>query len=201
MDNKTETELRSEIERLRAELERAGARIADLELRVDSDPLTGLRNRTGFERDMKRALSYIERYGGCAALVFFDLDDFKAINDRHGHAAGDAVLRGVADILSGTMRASDVVARIGGDEFAAVIWNIELPAALAKAAQLEAFVMNEAINYAPPGGEPIPLRIGMSCGVAALEANASHSHVLEAADRAMYARKLARANERAARRA
>ena len=116
-------QLAAEVERLAAELERSRARIVDLEAKVDIDPLTDLLNRRGFERELKRSVAYVKRYGVGAALIFLDLDGFKPVNDRHGHAAGDAVLKAVAAAIVGNVRASDVVARIGGDEFAVLLWN------------------------------------------------------------------------------
>src|ERR1700689_3380735 len=77
--------LAAEVERLAAELSASRARIADLESRVDVDPLTETLNRRGFERELKRSLAYVKRYGVSAALIYIDLDEFKPVNDRHGH--------------------------------------------------------------------------------------------------------------------
>ena len=92
--------LAAEVERLAAELEASRARIAELEARIDVDPLTETLNRRGFERELKRSLAYVKRYGASAALIYLDLDEFKPVNDRHGHAAGDAVLKAVAAALA-----------------------------------------------------------------------------------------------------
>ena len=105
-------------------LDEAQRTIAELEARADVDPLLDILNRRGFERELKRSLAYVQRYGGEAALLFVDLDGFKAINDRHGHAAGDALLKAVARELTGHVRASDTVARLGGDEFGVLLWNL-----------------------------------------------------------------------------
>jgi hypothetical protein len=104
-------QLAAEVDALAAQLEASRARIIDLEARVDIDPLTDILNRRGFERELKRSLAYVKRYGTSAALVFIDLDGFKPVNDRHGHAAGDAVLKAIAAALTGSVRASDVAAR------------------------------------------------------------------------------------------
>src|SRR5258708_31353782 len=88
--------LLAEIDRLKAELIDAERQIAELEARADIDPLLGIFNRRGFARELARSLAYVKRYGTAAALLFIDLDLFKAINDRHGHAAGDALLKAVA---------------------------------------------------------------------------------------------------------
>ena len=116
--------LAAEVERLELELAAARSEIVALAAHVDTDPLTGVLNRRGFERELKRALAYLKRYDTSAALLFVDLDRFKAINDSHGHAAGDAVLRAVAMVIARQVRASDLVARLGGDEFVVLLWNL-----------------------------------------------------------------------------
>lgn len=116
--------LTAEVETLRVDLDAARARVQELEAKADIDPLLDVFNRRGFERALVSALSYMTRYGAHAALLYVDLDAFKPVNDRHGHAAGDAVLRAVAAALTRNVRASDVVARLGGDEFALLLWNL-----------------------------------------------------------------------------
>jgi diguanylate cyclase (GGDEF)-like protein len=140
--------LAAEVERLAAELELSRARIAELEARVDVDPLTETLNRRGFERELTRSLAYVKRYAVSAALVYIDLDEFKPVNDRHGHAAGDAVLKAIAAALIRHVRASDVVARIGGDEFVALLWNVGGRDAATKAAELEAAVYATPVRWA-----------------------------------------------------
>src|SRR5215469_2155561 len=105
--------LAEEVRRLELELAAARARMAALEARAEIDPLTDLVNRRGLERELKRALAYLKRYGTSAVLAYLDLDGFKSINDRHGHAAGDAVLKAVAMVLTRQVRACDLVARLG----------------------------------------------------------------------------------------
>jgi GGDEF domain-containing protein len=112
------------VERLSAELAASRLRIGELENRIDVDPLTQTFNRGGFEGALTRSLAYVKRYQAAAALVYLDLDEFKPVNDRHGHAAGDAVLKAVSAALQREVRASDIVARIGGDEFAVLLWNM-----------------------------------------------------------------------------
>ncbi len=176
--------LAAEVDALGAKLEASRARISDLEARVDIDPLTDILNRRGFERELKRSLAYVKRYGASAALVYIDLDGFKPVNDRHGHAAGDAVLKAIAAALTGNVRASDVAARLGGDEFAVLLWNVTSPAAFAKAAGLEAAVYATAVRW-----ESSTLVVGASAGVALLGALDTPAEVLARADAAMYARK------------
>ncbi|MGH6726589.1 MAG: GGDEF domain-containing protein [Pseudolabrys sp.] len=179
--------LLAEIERLKAELARAQRSIAELEARADVDPLLDILNRRGFERELGRALAYLQRYKGEAALLFIDLDGFKAINDRHGHATGDKLLKAVARGLTGHVRASDVVARLGGDEFGVLLWNLEPAQAFHKARDLESLIGAVEIGECETG-----LRIGASIGVASLTVGSTPEEVIDAADRAMYARKAER---------
>jgi diguanylate cyclase (GGDEF)-like protein len=187
-------QLAAEVKRLELELAAAQRRMALLEARAEIDPLTELVNRRGFERECRRALAYVKRYGASAALVYLDLDRFKLINDRHGHAAGDAVLKAAAMVLARQVRTSDLVARIGGDEFAALLWHIGESDALAKARALEA-----AVACMTPAHGGTTLTIGASAGVAMLLPLDTPASVLERADRAMYGRKSARAGAAAAR--
>lgn len=179
--------LAAEVERLAAELAASRARISELEERIDVDPLTQTLNRRGFERELKRSLAYVKRYGATAALVYLDLDDFKPVNDRHGHAAGDAVLKAVAAALGRQVRASDVVARIGGDEFVVLLWNVSDANAAAKAAALEAAVYTTPVRFGNS-----TLVVGASAGVASVGPLDTPADVLGRADAAMYARKAQR---------
>lgn len=184
-------QLAAEVERLLAELDRSRARIADLEAKVDIDPLTELLNRRGFARALTRAVAYVKRYGVSAALVFLDLDGFKPVNDRHGHAAGDAVLKAVAAAIFAAVRASDVVARIGGDEFVVLLWNLDATTAAAKAKALERAVYATPVRW---GASTIV--VGASAGVAVVGPLDAADELLARADAAMYARKYARKHER-----
>ena len=176
--------LLAEIERLRADLIKAEWRIAELEARADVDPLLDILNRRGFDRELARSLAYVKRYGTAAALVFIDLDGFKTINDKHGHAAGDALLKAVVAGLKTHVRASDVVARLGGDEFAVVMWHLDAAQAEAKARELEKVIAATEIAHRATN-----LSVGASAGSVALTGDASPDAILEAADQAMYARK------------
>ncbi len=188
-------ELAAEVERLAAELKASRTRISELEARIDVDPLTETLNRRGFEREFKRSLAYVKRYGVSAALIYLDLDSFKPVNDRHGHAAGDAVLKAIAAALIRKVRASDIVARIGGDEFVVLLWNVTEDEAAAKAAELEAAVYATPVRWSTS-----TLVVGASAGVTPVGPLDAPADLLARADAAMYARKAER-HSKAVRRA
>jgi diguanylate cyclase (GGDEF)-like protein len=176
--------LAAEVARLEAELAAMRERVSELEAHAESDALTGITNRRGFERELKRAMSYLQRYGGNAALVYLDLDGFKPVNDRFGHAAGDAVLVAVAATLVAAVRASDSVARIGGDEFGVLLWNLSPADARNKSLALERVVAGLSVPW-----EDGRLTVGASAGIAELPAGRDIAGLLARADAAMYARK------------
>jgi len=176
--------LAAEVARLESELAVMRARVTELEAHAESDALTGVMNRRGFERELKRAASYVQRYGGNAALVYLDLDGFKPVNDRFGHAAGDAVLKAVAATLVASVRASDLVARIGGDEFAVLLWNLSPQDARNKAQALERAVADTTVRWGARR-----LAVGAATGVAEFLQDRDVAGLLARADAAMYARK------------
>jgi diguanylate cyclase (GGDEF)-like protein len=176
--------LRAEVERLKGELDEARARITELEQRADVDPLLDILNRRGFERELKRSLAYVKRYGTPAALLYVDLDGFKAINDQHGHAAGDTLLKAVAGELAAHVRASDVVARLGGDEFGVLMWNAGKPQAMMRARDLEMRIDELPVKYGSAH-----LSVGASVGVTLLGGDIDVAALIDDADKAMYARK------------
>lgn len=161
---------------------------AQLQRLAQTDGLTGMRNRHFFTQKSERALVDAARAGEPAALVMFDLDHFKAINDRYGHAAGDAALRGVAGCIRAHVRLFDTVARYGGEEFAVVMPGATLADAVAAAERLRREVATLA--YQPVSAERHPLTI--SIGVAALTAEIPGSDealaegLLHRADLALY---------------
>jgi diguanylate cyclase (GGDEF)-like protein len=185
--------LAAEVERLELELAAARDEIEALAARADVDPLTEVLNRRGFERELKRSLAYLKRYGTSAALLYVDLDRFKSINDRHGHAAGDAMLKAVTTVIVRHVRASDVVARLGGDEFAVLLWNLTEADAQMKAQTLEAAIARTTASHAAA-----TLSIGASVGTATLQPLDRPAEVLDRADAAMYARKAVRNAAKAA---
>jgi diguanylate cyclase (GGDEF)-like protein len=175
------TRLLSEIEELRVEVGRLHSQLNEAEGLADQDVLTPLLNRRAFMRELARTAAFAQRYGGPAALIYVDLDGFKAINDRFGHAGGDAVLRVVAQRLAAHVRESDIVGRLGGDEFAVILAQADLAQAQAKAHSLKTAIESEPV---PCGDWMAPVRA--TCGVAAIEAALGPEEILAAADRAMY---------------
>lgn len=176
--------LLAEIAELRAEVARLEARLAEAQSLADRDALTPALNRRAFMRELSRALADRSRYGAAAALVYFDLDGLKSINDRFGHAVGDAALRAAAERIGREIRQSDVLGRLGGDEFAVILAKADAPRAAAKAEALAAAVAREPLAF--PGGET-PLSV--SWGVAEITPDADPEAIVTAADAAMYGRK------------
>ncbi|MGH6634673.1 MAG: diguanylate cyclase domain-containing protein, partial [Gammaproteobacteria bacterium] len=103
---------------------------------ADHDPLTGLFNRRRFQQEIRRAIAEARRYGSTGALLFFDLDQFKYINDTSGHQAGDTLLKRVASVLKDTVRETDITARLGGDEFAVLIGQADTQGAIETARKI-----------------------------------------------------------------
>jgi diguanylate cyclase (GGDEF)-like protein len=178
------------IRQLRSELAQATKRIEELQASAETDFLLGIPNRRGFERELHRAIAYIKRYHASGALIVLDVDRLKLINDAFGHPAGDQVLKAIAGVLLSQVRASDVVARWGGDEFVLLLWNLTETDARAKAAALEAAI--DQLTFSFRGRH---VAAGASAGVAVLGPSAEAHRALEEADRAMYVRKAQRRHE------
>ena len=178
--------LMGEVDQLRRETETLRAKVRDLELLADHDVLLPVLNRRAFLREVSKALSLAERHGAPSALVYFDLNGFKEINDTHGHAAGDAALKAVAELLVTRVRESDAVGRLGGDEFALVLTLTNEEAAEAKAAALADEIGELAIGWNTQS-----LSVGAAWGVRALSPGTSVETAMAEADAAMYARKAA----------
>ncbi len=175
-------QLMDELDRLKSELGNANERVNELEAIADEDPLVPVLNRRGFMRELERVLAYVTRYKTRVSLVYCDLDDFKAVNDAHGHAAGDLALQFFAKFLVDSVRRSDLVGRMGGDEFALALHHADKAGALEKALRLARNLASQPIDY---DGQKISL--SMSVGVTELRTDDTVSEVLERADRAMYA--------------
>ncbi|MGE3304311.1 MAG: GGDEF domain-containing protein, partial [Hyphomonadaceae bacterium] len=151
---------------------------------ADRAPLVPMLHRRAFLAALQRTASYTERYGGEAAVVYLDLDDFKAINDTFGHPTGDAALRHVGRLLLDHIRESDIAGRIGGDEFAVILVHTTLADAKRKAASLKT-----AIAATPLIHEGLRHDMSASIGVHAIARTEDAEAALARADEAMYANK------------
>jgi diguanylate cyclase (GGDEF)-like protein len=160
-------------------------RMQELAMQASQDPLTGLKNRRRFEEDLRAELARSHRYGVAGALLMLDLDHFKQVNDTLGHPAGDRVLAEIAAVLRARARETDVLARIGGDEFAIVLPRCEPAEAEAVGAEITVAIRERM--SAEPEVPPITASVGIATfGVGE---RLSYETVLGRADAAMYAAK------------
>lgn len=173
------------ISRLRARLRASLQHIAAL---ATHDALTGIWNRRQIDQDLEAAVKHAQRTGHALCVLLVDVDHFKAINDQHGHAMGDEVLKVVAACLAGSLRAGDQVARYGGEEFLLLLPGTTLAQASVLAERLRAALQN---SQALPEHET---NITASFGLAVWRAGESASHLVRRADRAMYRAKAAGRN-------
>lgn len=186
------TSLLADMDRLRSELETARRRNEDLERLADSDALLPVVNRRAFMRELTRMIAFTRRYGSPNTLIYFDVNHMKHVNDRFGHSAGDALLRHVAATLTRSVRQSDVVGRLGGDEFGVLLAQANAEAGLAKARALSAAV--SAMPILVSSGHSFTGTL--SFGTYTVTGDESVDTALERADSAMYAQKYAERQER-----
>jgi diguanylate cyclase (GGDEF)-like protein len=161
--------------------QRAEERLARL---AHHDPLTGLANRTQLASAIRLSLARRDRRPGQPALLFCDLDGFKAVNDQYGHAAGDRTLVSVARALAAVVRKGDLIARVGGDEFVVLCGEQQGPG---EAIEVAERIRGAVESLGQEDGVPVPL--SASVGVAMSEPDDDEDTLLRRADRAMYARK------------
>ena len=179
-------DLLAEIGRLRGEITRLGRRIEELDELAHQDPLIALPNRRGFLRDLERLIDRIQRYNATGAMLYVDLDGLKMINDSFGHPAGDEALIVVAALLSKGVRRSDIVARIGGDEFGILLESCDPARAAETARRLTELIGDSGFNYR---GDNLPLSVAI--GVTMIGAGDNAAEVMARADEEMYRAKAA----------
>ncbi len=174
----------AEADQARRELEDARARIAQLERLADEDSLTPVANRRAFVRELSRMIAFTRRYGVPSSVIYFDVNGMKRINDTHGHPAGDAALRHVAQILCKNVRESDIVGRLGGDEFGVILAQTSQEQANAKGKALA-----EAIGASRLRWGKIRIPVSAAYGVYSFSGADDAQVAIEAADKAMYQHK------------
>lgn len=176
--------LLQEVDRLRREVEESKSRISYLEQLADQDSLVPVSNRRAFVRELSRQMSFSERYGTASTVVYFDINGLKGINDSHGHAAGDAAIRHVAEALVRNVRESDIVGRLGGDEFGVILTNADRVVASEKAALLAADIEAKPMEW-----EGKRLKLDVAHGAYTFKGGDDVTKALDEADRDMYTRK------------
>jgi diguanylate cyclase (GGDEF)-like protein len=182
-----------DVQRLVAEIGRLRAQVAQLQQRVEQldhlahqDSLIDLPNRRGFLRELDRIIARAGRYDAKAALLFVDVDGLKAINDSFGHRAGDEALIQVAGLLSSGVRKSDMVARIGGDEFGILLESADEASAHETASRLIDLIAGCEFVH---DGDELPLSVAI--GVGLIEPTDTAATVMARADEELYRRKAA----------
>jgi diguanylate cyclase (GGDEF)-like protein len=178
--------LMGEVDSLRRELSQTRARLDEAEKTADQDHLLPLLNRRAFVRELTRYIAFSGRYNTPAALIYFDMNHLKRINDNFGHAAGDAALRHFAETLLSHVRDSDCVGRLGGDEFGVLLTHADQDQALKKAD-----VLAEALRATPPVWNGAEIPVSFSYGAFELKSGDNADLAMARADEAMYAQKKA----------
>ena len=176
--------LMNEVENLRRELYVTKIRLEDMEKAADQDGMLPLLNRRAFVRELTRYINMAGRYNMPVSLIYFDLNHLKKTNDTHGHAAGDAVLKHFAEVLTAHVRDTDAVGRLGGDEFGVLLSHANQGQALKKADSLA-----KTLNDTPTewNGESIP--VSFAYGAFELKSGDNPDVAMARADQAMYEQK------------
>lgn len=177
-------QLMAEVDRLRVEMEHTLRRLSETERLANLDPLAPISNRRAFVRELTRMIAFAERYGTQSSLIYMDLNDLKAINDRYGHAAGDAALVHFARVLLENVRESDIVGRLGGDEFGVLLVQSD-----EKTARKKAEVLSAKITATPFEWQGKRIELGFAHGVYSFRQGEDADRAMAEADKAMYEQK------------
>jgi diguanylate cyclase (GGDEF)-like protein len=163
------------------ELSRTKDSLAEIERLVDVDCLAPIPNRRAFMRRLSWAITMHERYAHNSTILYFDINEFKEINDQYGHAAGDLAIRHISQLLTNTMRESDFLARIGGDEFAVIMYYANEEAARKRGAKIADKLQKTPFIF---NGKPIHVTAAYGCY--AIRSGDDAESALAAADMSMY---------------
>jgi len=188
------SKLMGEVIELKKELEKNKRRLDELEALVDEDTLLPVLNRRAFVRELTRTKAMLERHGQRASLIYIDMNNFKEINDTHGHAVGDEALKHVGKMVKTSVRATDSVGRLGGDEFGVILVRATLDQAKMRAEAIAKSIVDTPLEV---GGKNIGLSIAY--GVCEITATGDLESELSSADRAMYEHKRAGNGEKSER--
>ncbi|PCI63693.1 MAG: GGDEF domain-containing protein [Kordiimonadales bacterium] len=176
--------LMEEVDSLRRELDHTQRRLRESEDVADTDALLPIPNRRAFVRELNRMISFAERYGTPSTLVFIDLNDMKKINDTYGHEAGDQALFHVAKTLVEHVRGTDVVGRLGGDEFGIILAQADETVGMQKAAELAEVITKNPVTL---GG--VSQKMSLAFGTYTFRSGDKPDDALDKADKAMYENK------------
>ncbi len=181
--------LHERIENAESALKQQSEEIAGYMSEARTDKLTGLPNRRVLDDELPRRVAEWNRYQTPIAMMIIDVDFFKKFNDKHGHLAGDAVLRDVAQVIKDTVRESDLPVRMGGEEFAVILPGIAGEAVWLAAERARTAVEQHRFRY-----EDVEMKVTISCGAAAAIKNDTPTALIKRADEALYSAKRAGRN-------
>jgi diguanylate cyclase (GGDEF)-like protein len=173
--------LLEKLDDLNRDLSRTKESLAEIERLVDVDCVAPIPNRRAFMRRLSWAITMHERYSHPSTILYFDLNDFKQINDLYGHAAGDIAIRHISQLLSTAMRESDFLARIGGDEFAVIMYYADEDAARKRGARIA-----EKLKNTPFVFNGRHMHVTTAYGYYSIRSGDDAESALAAADMSMY---------------
>lgn len=175
------TMLQNQVTELCREKENLIHLLQEKNVRLHQDSLTGVANRLAYEEQFHQEFQRWKRFGNPLTFLIWDIDHFKQINDRYGHAVGDEVLREVAQQLNSRLRSTDFVARYGGEEFAMLLPGADIETALTLAEQMRCSIAKSGFNH-----DAIQISVTLSCGLASFQPGDSLQSVFKRADQALY---------------
>jgi len=176
--------MRDEIKKNNEELKKLKTKMDELQKATEHDPLTGVLNRKGFERQFTSELERLKRYGSNVVLAIMDIDDFKTINDSYGHLTGDEVLKAFSDGINRIIRKNDIFARIGGDEFTLMLAECTEKETEIFFDKLYSFFNTNVYNTGS-----LKLKIHVSSGATNIKIEDTLESALKRADKALYVSK------------